>query len=370
MKYIFVLLLLISFAKSYAHTDKHFTYKFDKVTVRFKTGFMFEEINNARIIGEYASLLCNHLNYNEPVFLDFIHDYGNSYKGHNFSFMNIGKGSYRSKSYFTSVHDSTLNADVYQMVPYSMLNELDQNNINKEIYSIEPTDSLEKIVIRQFGFHFEVNNTLNLLHYAISNLNEVVNSAKQDSLCSYLPNMYYEFNTISKLKIDSIKALKIKDVEQVMQQKVYAKEGSVTTSQLSYSYFAKNNTYFIFAAHQENEVVLDTLSQIYSINLITDNLQTLFVFETPYSFKSYEEVGFDNEFKKSKLHKLPIERDEAIVFYNVNWILDDIYFINLIDSFTMSPSKIYPYLLNEDILIPDFENYINSNRRNTNNNGQ
>jgi hypothetical protein len=357
-------MIFITVIKSYAHKDRIFTYEFDNVTVKFKTGFKYEEINNARIIGEYASLLCEKMNYDQPVLLDFIHDYGNSYKGKNYSYLTIGTDKYKIVSYYTSVYDSTINENVYQMVPHSSINEQSLNGIEKEVYNTNPIDSLEKIVIRQLGFHFVVKNTLNFLYYAISNSSEVITSSQNDTLCSYLSNMYYEFNSIPKTKIDSIKTLEINDVENVMRQKIYAKEDSVIKNQLSYSYFAKNNSYSIIARYQNDEIILDTLNQVYSFELNNEYWQTVFVFETLNSFKCYEKVGLENEFKKSKLHEIPIERNEGIVFSNVNWISDDIYFINRNNIFETSPFKIFPYLMKEDILIFDFENYINIHRRN------
>ncbi|WP_321322216.1 hypothetical protein [Labilibaculum sp.] len=367
MRHILVLVFLTIFlVESYAHTDRYFTYKFENVTVRFKTGFRYEEINNSRIIGQYASLLCKQMKYEQPVLLDFIHDYGNSYKGENYSFLNIGSDKYSRVSYYKSVYDSTINENVYQMVPHSKINELNLCGIEKEVYSTEPIDSLQKIVIRQFGFHFDVKYTLNLLYYALNNPIEVISSTQKDTLCSYLPNMYYELNTISKLKVDSVKLLELKDVKNILGQKVYAKGDSLKNNQLSYSYFAKDNRYSIIACYQGEELILDTLNQVYSFAINDEYRQTVFVFETPNSFKCYEKDGFLNEFKKSKLHDIPVESNDLIVFSNVKWIADDIFLINRNYLFDTSPFKVYPYLMKEDVLITDFEEYIRMHRKNEN----
>ncbi len=363
MRYILTLgILLIIGIKAYAHQDRYFTYKYNNVTVRFKTGSLYEEITNAKIIGQYSALLCEELQYKKPVLLDFVHDYGRSYKGENYSFVNIGTDVYNSVSYFTTVYDSTLKENVYQMVPYSKLKDQDQKGLEKMVYSTEPIDTLSKLVIRQFGFHFDVNHTLKLLYYAIKNPSEIINSSQIDTLYSYLPNMYYELNTIPKCKIDSIQALKIKDVENVVGHKIYAQDDTTDNSRLCFSYFAKDNSYLIYASINKKEIVLDTLSQIYSFKLNDDYWQSLFVFETPKSFKYYEQDGFDDDFKKSRLHEIPIE-DESFVFFNVNWISDDIYFINVGDGIKMSPINIFPYLTKEDVFITDFEEYISSHRK-------
>lgn len=363
MRYILIFGILLTISiKSFAHQDRYFTYKFDNVTVRFKTGFLYEEITNAKIIGQYASLLCKELKYEQPVLLDFIHDYGQSYNGKNYSFVNIGSDVYNSVNYYKTAYDSLIEENVLQMVSYSNLNEQDLRGLEKMVFSADPVDTLEKLVVRQFGFHFDVNKTLNLLHYGIRNPNETINSTHKDTLSSYLSNMYYELNTIPKCKIDSIKSLKIKDVEKVIGQKIYAKVDTTSNNRISYSYFAQNNSYLIYASINNNEIVLDTLSQIYSFDLNNDYWQSLFVFETPKSFKYYVQEGFDNEFKKSKLHEIPITEHESIVFFDINWISEDIYFIKLLNSFEISALKIFPYLKRDDILITDFDNFIKSYR--------
>lgn len=139
----------------WAHQDRYYTYEYDNVTVRFKTGFFFEEINNAKIIGQYAALLSDSMNYDKPILLDFIHDYGYSYQGKTFSFLNIGSQKYDWISYF--MQDS------------------------KEIYTIPAENRQQTIVIRQFGFHFDLTQTMNLLYHAITNKREVNKTIK----CGY-----------------------------------------------------------------------------------------------------------------------------------------------------------------------------------------
>jgi len=84
----------------WAHQDRYYTYEYDNVTVRFKTGFFFEEINNAKIIGQYAAFLSDSMDYDKPILLDFIHDYGHSYQGKTFSFLGYGSEKYDLVSFY------------------------------------------------------------------------------------------------------------------------------------------------------------------------------------------------------------------------------------------------------------------------------
>jgi plasmid maintenance system killer protein len=356
-------ILLIIGIKSYAHKDRYFNYKFDNVSVRFKTGYRFEEIKNAQIIGQYAAILCKELRYKQTVLLDFIHDYGQSYKGKNFRFVNIGSDVYNTVSFYGLAHDNSNEEPVYQMIPFSKIEEQDSGKLEKLVHSSEPVDNLQKVVIRQFGFHFDVNITLKLLHHAIMKPKDVINSTQKDSLHSYLPNMYYELNTIPKTKIDSICTLKIQSVDEVIGQKIYAKQDTSVHSRLTYSYYAQNNNYYFYVRQNNYETVLDTLKQIYSFELNNDNWESLFVFETPNSFKYYEYDRFNKEFTKSKRHEIQKDEHESIVFYNVNWISDDLFFINRSNCFDMSAIKIFPYLSRDDVLIHDFDSYLELKRQ-------
>ncbi len=78
---LFLILLLIKPYSVLAHQDSEYIYTFHNVTVRVTSSYLNEEINNAKIIGKYASILSKKLQYKKPIILDFIHDYGNTYNG-------------------------------------------------------------------------------------------------------------------------------------------------------------------------------------------------------------------------------------------------------------------------------------------------
>jgi len=125
-KYICTLIiaLFMTSGNAFAHKDLHVTKEFGNVKVGIRTGFEYEEINNVALLGQLAEKLCIKLNYKEPVFLDFSHDY-------------IGN-----------------------LIPDFSIS---YNKVNNE----------RLIVIRQLDRHFQAQTTLKLLEYAILNFSNI-----------------------------------------------------------------------------------------------------------------------------------------------------------------------------------------------------
>jgi hypothetical protein len=346
----------------WAHQDRYYTYEYDNVTVRFKTGFFFEEINNAKIIGQYAAALSESLDYKKPILLDFIHDYGHSYKGNSYSFLSIGSEEYEVVSYYVQKHDSLLDGNVYHMVPSDSIEFI--KNVEKEVYSVPGFNKKKSIVVRQFAYHFDIRETLNLLSYALTNQSGVQENSLPDTLSSYLRNMYYSFESIPRNRIDSIKSSKMTFVENVLNTKIYCEVDSINRNRLYYSYFSQNGTYQIFASIHDKEIILDTLEQVYSFNPWEYMPEALFVFETPNQMRSYAVMTFmDNEVKRSKKHRIEIDPYEYLRSINIDWLGDDIYIIDYSNGFGWTPVKRLIYLKNDDVIIDDFEDYINSHRK-------
>lgn len=349
----------------WAHQDRYYTYDYDNVTVRFKTGSFFEEINNAKIIGQYAALLSDSMNYDKAILLDFIHDYGYSYQGKTFSFLSFGSQKYDMVSYY--MRDS-IEDNVYHMVPFSDTVE-SIKNVEKVIFSVPAENRQQAIVIRQFGYHFDLTQTMNLLYHAITNKSEVKKLSSADTLSSYLRNMYYSFESIPRDRINSIKSSKLTFVENVLKVKVYCEVDSINPNQLYYSYFSQNGTYQIFASIHDNEIILDTLEQVYSFNPCEYMPKALFVFEAPNQMRSYSVMTFmDNEVKRSQKHRIEIDPYEHLQSINIDWLVEDIYLIDYSNGFGWTPVKRLIYLKNDDVIIDDFEEYINSYRKEKNKN--
>lgn len=63
------------------------------------------------------------------------------------------------------------------------------------------------------------------------------------------------------------------------------------------------------------------------------------------------------------IHRIESSIPKYLSHINIEWLSDDIYIINYNNGFGLSPFKILPYLGNDDVLIEDFEAYINSYRK-------
>lgn len=71
----FIIVNIMGFCPIYAHQDFYTIKDYGNVKVRVQTGYNYEEINRALIIGQLAEELTKELEYKRPFFLDFIHNY-------------------------------------------------------------------------------------------------------------------------------------------------------------------------------------------------------------------------------------------------------------------------------------------------------
>jgi hypothetical protein len=237
-------------------------------------------------------------------------------------------------------------------------------NVEKEVYSVPGFNKKKSIVVRQFAYHFDIRETLNLLSYALTNQSDVQENSRPDTLSSYLRNMYYSFESVPSGLVDSVKSTKNQVVESVLINKVYCEVDSINKNRLYYSYFAKNGEYQIFASIHDKEILLDTLEQVYSFNPWEYMPEALFVFETPNKMRSYSVSTFmDDKVKRSIKHRIEIDPYEYLRSINIDWLGDDIYIIDYSNGFGWTPVKRLIYLKDDDVIIDDFEDYINSYRK-------
>ena len=349
---IIILLILLPFVLS-AHEDRTFTDSYKNVTVRFRTGYTYEEIENARIIGQYAALLCDKMSYDQPVLLDFIHDYGRDYQGKNFSFLNIGSGEYQMIGYYQASYDTSFRDTVHR--PIALADTLKHNlsELHKEMHKVKPTGNSEKIVIRQFGFHFTPQHTLKLLHYALTEKSKIASITQKINLLSYLPNMYYSLSSVPKNIVDSITLHPNSVVKSILQQKVYRKKYAENADQIYYSYFSKGNKYYMFTEIKGEEIIIDTLNQIFSFTFIKDQWKSLFVFETTSRFNYYFRSDLSGQFKKSKEHNIPIDEFEYVTDIGVEQQEKGIFIISYYKSIFFPEAKKFQYIKHEDALKAD-----------------
>ena len=359
----FIILLFVISNIALAHEDTYYQYNYDNVIVRFKTGNYYEEIENAKIIGKYASMLCKTMDYSNPVLLDFIHDYGNFYEGDNYSFIDYGYDSYEIVSYWIPMFDTAFYQEVYHPIDYKNTELLKDEKVEQDVYTIPIIDKSKKVIVRQFGFNFDIETTINMLHYALSSIDIIKSEIIPDTLNSYNPNTFYALNTIPTYTIDSIMHNTTKMVEKTLESKVYKEIDSISYSSLYYSYYSKDNKYFVYAGIHNKEILLDTLNHIFSFEITPYYSKHLFVFETQQKMRVYKEFGWNDEFECLQSHNIPVKQFEYISSIRIERIGDDIFMINYNNVSFFSPFKRFIYLANDDVLITDFESYIDSYRK-------
>ena len=235
-------------------------------------------------------------------------------------------------------------------------------NVEKDVYTVPSINEKEKIVIRQFGFHFDVTVTMNLVYYALNNWSQVQILSRPDTLFLDSSEMFYRLKSIPPKYIDSIISISPNLLDRFLEKKIYRDVDTIDRRVIFYSYFLQHGKYIIFAGLNGKEAVLDTLDKIYSFN--PTKPEALFVFETPTQFRMYKLNPYrfpkfsGKQFKKQII---PIDPMEFTRLPNIEWLGEDVYLINYYRMYT--GWKRFPYLEKEDVLIENFEEYINSYRK-------
>lgn len=246
-KYILFLLLTHSITVS-AHQNFHRVKTFGNVKVRFTTGFEYEEINKAWIIGELSYKLAKHLKYKDSIFLDFVHYYI----------------EYCNPDYFVSFDNGAIR-QAYDGAekPYPLLKK-------------------EGIVIREVNRKFQVASTLQLVEYAINNIISV--KALQRPLeykKNYREWLIHSIDTTFTKQIVSQTPSKI--VVDILASRIY-RPGSDKNDCYGVSYYFQNNKFHVFynECHQF-EVTKDS---------VLVSVDDIFQFETMFS---YDALVFDTD---------------------------------------------------------------------------
>jgi hypothetical protein len=233
-----ILLFLLNASNVFAHQDFWMIKTFGNVKVRIKTGFNYEEINKAWIIGELTNKFANTLKYKDTIFLDFNHHY---------------TGDVRP-DYFISYDDGSI----------------------KQTWSGAETLYFlrgKALVIREVARRFDATATLKLVEYAIKNLSAIKQQQKpleyNKNYCQWLINsidtskaQQVVKNNLSKLALD------------VMNNKIYRPKSENGSNNISY--FFKNNRYHIFYNdYKVKDSVLLAVDNIYQFETISFNEATV-----------------------------------------------------------------------------------------------
>jgi hypothetical protein len=235
-----IILLLFSNVCS-AHQEFYVTKTFGKVTIRFHTGFHYEEIKNAFIIGQYCNLYLKQYTKNtQEVLLDFHHDYTEDFTPN--YFVNYGKGDW------ISFHSNGS-------------------------YKYEPEFKKDGIIIKQFAREFDIQETLKLLEYSV---NFIENIKKQQKSIKFLLGFGrgVEINSIDTNTTKQI----IKGVLSENLKKILATKIPRTDNKNVVNYYAYNNEFTIF----KGETAIKTFKKIKHFFPISKN--EVLVFPSKYQF--------------------------------------------------------------------------------------
>lgn len=311
--------------------DSFYKYQYDNVTVIIKTGYFNEEINNTKIIGQYASLLCKTFQHKEQVFLFFNHDYYPEDENKNPIFM-----SYQ-KNY------------IYEIIGLSSDYTRDYDSIllNNE----------DKIVIQQFGFHYQIKGTLELLKFAIENTDIL----KKDLEKTF--DFGYNIKSINKTIIDSVKHKDSKIVNEILENKVSITplDGHQIDKYFNVSYYSQYGKYILI----DNKVtVIDTLNQVLLLDYINESPQYVVALESRNKLIIYSNsINSNFDYKSSnEFHPKIVDFKENLAGMRLTSLKWDVLLIEFVDLNGIKNDMKLIYMLEDDLLITNLMEFINGYR--------
>lgn len=238
-KLIIIFSFILMFTDAHAHQDFWIKFRYGNVVVRIKTGFHYEEIDKTFMIGQLAQELSSELNYSKPIFLDFSHAYTHTI----------------DPDYFIS-YDKGQIKDSW-------------NNYKKDKSPIQK----KAIVIRQVSRKFDANKTLQLLEYAILNIESIKKNQAE---------LKYEKN-YSQWKINSIDTTTINHVldepisETILEVNKIKIERRIKEKAEPLSYYLLGNNYTCYLNSDSGDTIkLLTISNIYDIVYYGDSIALVF----------------------------------------------------------------------------------------------
>lgn len=232
------IILTLNLGSLYGHEDFWITRDYGNVKVRVKSGFDFEEINKAFIIGQLSQALVKDLGYSKQVFLDFDHHYTGDCE----------------PDYFISFDDGNIKE------PWEDYNK-------KDLFKGRA------IVVRQVARTFDVVTTLKLLEYSVLN-NDIIKSSQRQ--IEYNQNYCnWTINSIDTLLIDKQVSKDMSPlIAEIFKLKIERPDKDFRNG---VSYYWLEGKYYIFVRQdgQEDKVVL-VLPRIYNLQRIESNITVVF----------------------------------------------------------------------------------------------
>lgn len=251
-RYIFTIILTFSFGTAFAHQDFWTSVDYGNVKVRVETGFDYEEINKAFIIGQLAEKLSKEQNYTEPIFLDFNHHYTEEC----------------NPAYFISY---------------------DKGKIEHTwVGAAKPQDILKSnsIVLRQVSHQFDVIATLSLLEYSINNISSIKTSQKQ---IEYNQNYcQWKINTIDTTLIkEQLQKTSSGLLNNILKSRIERPDNDF---KYGISYYWQDNKFHLFLRdYNKPDTTIASIDNIYNIKKFGSS--SAIVFDTDSSFYYISQYG-------------------------------------------------------------------------------
>lgn len=274
-------------SKIFGHQDFYVINKFDNIHTRIKTGYDYEQINVVKIIGKLSAKLSKTLNYNKSIFLDFNHAYIEDIEAD--YFISFGKGK----------------------IKYTWTNDKQKGLLK-----------LKGIVIRQVSHEFDIEATLKLIEYSISNLSKIKQNQKE---IIYEQNYcQWKIPTIDTLEIQKIISLESSSkIDQILSQKTYLNSPNWNFG-VDYFYQKRQFHFLVKAYNGVKDTIALSTKGIFQVANIDSG--TKLIFDSDSTFYC---VGWHgNERVVSKKHTITKVKDNFETF-NINNIGDNLISIHL-----------------------------------------
>jgi hypothetical protein len=255
------IILTLVFGSVFGHQDFWVIRDYGNIKVRVKSGFDYEEINKAFIIGQLAQALVKDLGYSDQIFLDFNHYYTGDCE----------------PDYFISFDDGQIK---YPWDDYT------EKNLLKG----------KAIVLRQVAKTFDVISSLKLLEYSVANI-EMVKSIQRQ--IEYNQN-YCEWtiNSVDTVLIDKQVSRDMSPlIAKIFKLKIERPDKDFKNG---ISYYWQAGKYYIYhrKVGQEDKVAL-VLTSIYDFQKIDPNTNLIFD-----SDRAFYCLTADKDVVVSKRHEL------------------------------------------------------------------
>ncbi len=315
---VIALLFLSMVTTASAHQDFWVMGQSGNIYVRVTTGYQYEMIKKAFIIGTLAEKLALSLNYTKPIFLDFNHYYVDDCE----------------PDYFIS---------------------FDKGEIGEPWEGGKKGDPYlpsKALVIRQVATIFNIEATLKLVEYAIANQTEITRKQKE-----IIYTKYYCRWGISSIDTSLIKAQLTKPNSKLVDSILLLRvDRPVEKFVRGVSYYWQNNQCHIFVRDQDKaDSVLAVIDEVYYINPIGSS--SALVFDTDSSFY------YANQYR-STISKRQVIKDISGNFdpFDIQEIGGDklaIYFSYYAkDAMYGMEERTLIYLMDQDVLIQDLDELI------------